>query len=316
MKPLKILIVSAALVGLAASAGAAPTSVWLTSVTHTCETATDDTIRVDVMLNSTNDPVDLAGVGVSYYDDVLHFVRAERGTLIAGWPTFTVNDVLTGPGLTHQINIDAGSPTPIPVGVSGQFARLVFVTTGCEQPDHLYNLTLCFAQLWDDFQGIESSCGSIRINNPAAGLLSIGMAYQNCVSALGDTVEVDVRFDDLVDPVDAAGLDIIYNPAQLEYVGYKKGDLTASWTFFDAAKVLDRIRVGGFTQSQVPASSGGVFVTLRFLVHCCENGFIEWMTPAALVDDIAGMTKQSGFVSCVALKTKQSSWGYIKTLYR
>jgi hypothetical protein len=103
------------------------------------------------------------------------------------------------------------------------------------------------------------------------GRLIVQSLYQTCGSALGDTVEVAIRLEDTQQEVDAAGLDFPYDPAVLEYVGYRRGDLTQSWAFFDAAQLQNKVRVGGFSSTSIPIGSSGAFVILRFVVSRCGS---------------------------------------------
>ena len=49
---------------MATVAWAGPTILWLESVSHDCTFAPDDTIRMNVRLDSNNLPVDLAGMDI------------------------------------------------------------------------------------------------------------------------------------------------------------------------------------------------------------------------------------------------------------
>lgn len=304
-----------AMVLSAGSAHAGATTLWIGSVVHHCGFASDDTIRVDVMLNSINSPIDLAGVGIDYSSSKLGFIRAERGALTAAWPTFNTIDVPIGPGSRREITIDAMRGTPIPAGISGQYATLVFVATTCGTAQD-WELPLCVTQAYGDFSGILTACGSVRIYDASPGRLSVESIFQTCGSALGDTVEVDIRIEEASQPIDAAGVDVPYNTVLLEYVGYKRGDLTSAWPFFDAVKLVDVIRVGGFTPTPIPGGASGVFVTLRFVVSCCESSGTAGLCTQALVDDFAGMSPGCGDVVCVPLATRPSTWGAVKARYR
>jgi hypothetical protein len=307
MKRFALLLAAVALLLISAGmAMAAPTTLWVKSTVHSCAFSPDDTIRVDVMLNSVNEFVDDAGFVLSYPADVVSFIRAERGALISAWPGF---DVTVEPVVPPLLVIDASGPTALPVGSSGQFVRLVFMPLTCATPGK-QSVEFC-PGLRGDLVGAVPACGTVEIYPEETGHLGVETFYQTCGSALGDTVEIDVRIEGSSQDIDAAGLDIIYDPSKLEYVGHKRGNLTTGWEFFDAARVLTTIRVGGFTQTAIPSGTTGVFVTLRFLANCCAGNADSPLCAQTLVDDFAGMTSECGNVHCIALKTQHSSWGYI-----
>lgn len=295
---------------LAGNAAAGPTGVWVKSEVYDCVFATDDTVRVDVMLSSVNNPIDQAGLTISYNPFTslpLAFIRIERGTLTSGWTTFMAFDD------GHNLAIIASNATAIPPGSNGQFARLVFVNTNCAYEHYA---PVCPLTPSGDMAGAVLTCGSVHIVAPDYGSLTVESISHGCGDAAGDTIEVDVRVENAGAPIDAAGLDVSFDPAFLDYVGYERGDLTAAWPFFDAAEVIDVIRVGGFTQTPVDVGSTGIFVTLRFVVHCCDGGFNKLLCTEALVDDFVAMGTGCGTVQCVALRTRPSSWGYVKSIYR
>jgi hypothetical protein len=176
---------------------------------------------------------------------------------------------------------------------------------------------LCWAQTYADFTNIDARCGYIDVVPRAApGRLSVESLYHTCSNAAGDTIAVDVRVEESTSAIDAAGVDIPYDSGQLQYVGFKRGDLTAAWPFFDVALLPQRIRVGGFTTTSIPGGSTGVFVTLRFIMHCCGTATLTQLCMESLVDDFAGMTTGCGTLRCSALATQPSTWGYVKSLYR
>lgn len=314
-----MLLFAGVLLLLSNAALAAPTSMWLKSVYHYCSFAPDDTVRVEVMLNSVNDPIDDLTVAWYHYPDRTTFIRAERGALTASWSNWNTTYVQVGPGPNSQITVDATGPA-IPTGTSGHFATLVFVVKVCDTLGTGYHrVDLCFAQTLGDIEDIDERCGEIYVmlTPPPPGRLIVQSLYQSCGSAQGDTVEINVRLETSPQAVDAAGLDIPFDPAQLEYVGFERGDLTAAWPFFDAAVLLNStIRVGGFTQTPIPAGTSGSFVTLRFVVHCCGSSVNNQLCAQSLVDDFAGMNNQCGVVRCQPLATRSASWGHVKALYR
>src|SRR6187401_2863106 len=79
------------------------------------------------------------------------------------------------------------------------------------------------------------------------GRLSVETIYLSCLGATVDTVDVDVRVESSPQAIDAAGVDIAFNATLLAYAGYRRGDLTQAWPFFDAVLNGNAVRVGGFT---------------------------------------------------------------------
>jgi hypothetical protein len=294
---------------LLAASPAYGTLIWVTPAVHDCASATDDTVRVDVMFNGTDQPIDQAGLNIIYDSSRLTFIRAERGDLVAAWPTFSV--IVAAPA-----SIVAIGGTEIPVHISGQFAKLVFVDQCCGLPSP-QTISVCPGSLSFDLLGLPTACGDVRCIPAAPGSLTIESVAHTCSAAEADTIEIGVRVENAPQPIDAAGVDIPFNSSLLEYVGYRRGDLTQGWPFFDAANVSSVIRVGGFTSTPIPGGSTGVFVTLRFVLSCCGDvGTNSLLCAQVLVDDFAPLTAGCGQINCVALATRATSWGYIKSLYR
>jgi hypothetical protein len=320
MKTFKIAMIAASLVMLATTAWTRPTILWLESVSHDCTFAPDDTIRLNIRLDANNLPVDTLGMAINLYTPDFTLIRVERGNLLAGWSNFHFGTSGSG-GM--QVNIEAGNPTPIPAGVSGYLATVVAVFNQCGPSLSQFHYTLCWAQLWGDFdesvQDVDERCGYIDVfpKSPNTGRLTVASLYHTCNNAAADTVEADIRVEQTTQPIDAAGLDVPYvQGGLLEFVGIKRGDLTAAWPFLDAAVLPGKIRVGGFSATPIPAGATGVFVTLRFVMHCCGSTANASVCTTALVDDFVGMTTVCGTLTCTPLATRNASWGYVKSLYR
>ncbi len=283
------------------------TLVWITPVVHDCAFATDDTVRVDVMFNGTDAPIDTVGLGVTYDLARLGFIRAERGALTAAWPKFVVSD-------GAWIMIDAAGGPAIPATISGVFAKLVFVDKCCGLGS-VQIIPLCPGFFTGHIFPVTAACSEVTCVPGSPGSLTVESIYHTCVGT--DTVEVDVRVENTPQPTDAAGFDVLYNSAGLEYVGFHRGALTQAWPFFDAAKTNNIIRVGGFTSTPIPAATTGVFVTLRFVLSCCNGpGSTTSLCTQLLVDDFAPLTPGCGEVTCIPLSTRLSTWGAVKALYR
>ena len=126
----------------------------------------------------------------------------------------------------------------------------------------------------------------------------VGGARQLSVTRIGDakapgsTIVYEVRVDGGPTPVDAFGLDVSFDPAELRYVGYERGDLTATFTQLAANGIAeDRVRVGGFTvEGAVPAGAVGSLAVLEFEVVSDAPGLLGVVNP---LDDIAGFSQAS-----------------------
>lgn len=151
---------------------------------------------------------------------------------------------------------------------------------------------------------------------PLTGTIIVGQGTRLCAGG-SDTVRVDVRLENTPVPVDAAGLDILYSGVMLDWAGFERGALVATWLYVDAVDLGDRIRVGGFDGSALPAGTSGVFVTLRFVANCCNGLYVNNpLCPQGAVDDIATMTPLCGDVTCMPLATRNATWGGVKALFR
>jgi hypothetical protein len=321
MKTLKIALIAVSLTMLAHVAWSRQTILWLESVSHDCTFAPDDTIRMNIRLDSNQLPVDQIGMALVYNSGDFDLMRVENGSLLANWPELTASIVPAG-GATTQVTMSGGGPA-IPSEVSGYLATLVFVFKHCGPSLSTYHYQLCWTQLFGDFdesvQDVDERCGYIDVfpKSSNTGRLTVQSLYHTCNDAAADTVEVGLRVEQTTQDIDAAGLDIPYNAQQAEYVGFKRGDLTATWPFIDVAALPGNIlRVGGFSANAIPAGTTGVFVTLRFVMHCCGSVAVTNLCTQSLVDDFAGMTTVCGALTCTPLATKPASWGYVKSLYR
>jgi hypothetical protein len=303
-----LLILALALVSSAVATPAHALLLWVAPTIHDCAFATDDTVRVNVVLSSTGIFVDAGGFDVTYDSNKLGFIRAERGDLTASWPTF---DVTSGANIT----ISGAGPT-IPKDTAGSFATLIFVDKCCGFAA-TQNVQLCIVNRTGDLAFVPTQCGIVACIPNQPGSLTVETIYRTCVGASVDTVEVDVGVENPPQAIDAAGVDIAFNSTLLGYVGYRRGDLTQAWPFFDAVLNGSAVRVGGFTSTAVPAGTSGVFVTLRFVTTVAfGNGASSPLCSQLLVDDFAPLEPLCGAITCTPLRTQPSSWGYVKSLYR
>jgi len=299
-------------VGLAAlmvSTSAQARLLWITPAHHDCAFATSDTVRVDLMISNAGPAVGSGGCSITFDGSKLEFARAEKGNLTADWPVFNV--VAGSPAV-----ISASGGTPIPQNATGTFARLYFVDKCCALAS-VQNIFVCPTAQTGDLAGFPTSCGIVECVPGSPGSLSVETIYLACLGATVDTVDVDVRVEGSPQAIDAAGVDIAFNSTLLGYAGYRRGDLTQAWPFFDAVLNGNAVRVGGFTSTAVPAGTSGVFVTLRFVPTAAfSNGASSPLCTQLLVDDFAPLEPMCGAITCIPLRTQPSSWGYVKSLYR
>ena len=86
--------------------------------------------------------------------------------------------------------------------------------------------------------------------------------------AIASTVTYEVLVNGGPSDIHAFGLDVGFDPNQLSYIDWEKGDLTAGFTQIGANAIAgNRVRVGGFTVDEpVLAGSNGALIALHFEV--------------------------------------------------
>ncbi len=116
-----------------------------------------------------------------------------------------------------------------------------------------------------------------------------------------DTVRIDINLEDCDLPIDAAGVDVLYDPSVLTYLYCERGDLTQDWQYFECSDQGTSVRVGGFDTTAIPRGSYGVLAGLYFLADCCgADSTVSYdLVPVNLTDDVAQLHGVSGTYTCV-----------------
>ncbi len=125
---------------------------------------------------------------------------------------------------------------------------------------------------------------------------SLAIDEQNAET--GTTVSFTVSVNSAPNSVTSLGLDITYDPAVLNFKGYKKSSLANRFTFFDANEISSgRIRIGGFISGNniIAAGETGDLVVLTFQVVDCVNSNLQI---TELKDDVSGWNSKSGLLNC------------------
>jgi hypothetical protein len=136
---------------------------------------------------------------------------------------------------------------------------------------------------------------------PARAYLQVLAPHAKCLEDVTAPVLVPVHLlNNGVNPIDAMGVDVTFDPNVLNYVGVQRGSLTIDWDVFDAALIAPGVvRVGGFNTEPIAIGQSGSIVVLEFLADCCANaGKQSRVCLANLADDLAFHSIQCGSVTC------------------
>jgi hypothetical protein len=104
----------------------------------------------------------------------------------------------------------------------------------------------------------------------------------------GARVPYKVQVENAPRQVSAFGMDIRYDPAQLEYTGtWERGELTEGFTQVGVNEISPGVlRVGGFTVGDpIAAEATGVLTTLEFTARAYAPTQLSVVNP---VDDVEG----------------------------
>lgn len=186
--------------------------------------------------------------------------------------------------------------TPDPPMVASGLISASFV------PDTLYNDTQYYWKVVARNGSGDHATGQVwtfRTEDLVTSKLVVTSASGRCRTT-PDTVTIDVNIEDSPVPIDAAGVDIQYDPSVLSYLYCEPGDLTAGWQHFECADLGTTVRVGGFDTTAIPPSSYGGFATLYFLGDCSglDSTVSYDLTPVNLTDDLAGLREVPGVYTC------------------
>ncbi len=114
------------------------------------------------------------------------------------------------------------------------------------------------------------------------------------------TVTVTVSIVNNASAIDAAGVDITYDPSVLAFQSCVPGVLTSTWQQFSSADQGTSIRIGGYDVTPIPQASSGTFAVLTFVSDCCnlaEPASFQ-MCPVNLTDDLSALAPACGAYSC------------------
>ncbi|MEK9149648.1 MAG: cohesin domain-containing protein, partial [Candidatus Desantisbacteria bacterium] len=113
-------------------------------------------------------------------------------------------------------------------------------------------------------------------------------SVSNAEEGLGQTIIVPIRINQNEQPIDAFGMDLVYDETMLLFVGLAKGDLTAHFTYLGGNEIASgTIRIGGFDLIPIPIDSTGIIAEAIFSVICEEEG-TSTLYLSNLKDDIEG----------------------------
>ncbi|UCG51584.1 MAG: hypothetical protein JSW58_15580 [Candidatus Latescibacterota bacterium] len=117
--------------------------------------ATTDTVIVDVDILSPPAPIDSCAFDVTYDPSVMTLISCEPGDLISEWQEFNYSD------LGDRIHIDGNDPESIPLGLTGSFAILKFLSDCCGLEDPV-QVSMCPVDLVGDVASLAPMCDEYR----------------------------------------------------------------------------------------------------------------------------------------------------------
>ncbi|NIO29108.1 MAG: T9SS type A sorting domain-containing protein [Candidatus Latescibacteria bacterium] len=120
-----------------------------------CGLASNDTVRIDLLIENSMIPIDAGGVDIAYDSTLLTFLSCEPGSLTANWQLLDCADLRT------HVRVGGFDTIPIPPGSGGSFARLNFLSDCCST-DTTMSALLCPENPTDDFKTLWTVCGEFR----------------------------------------------------------------------------------------------------------------------------------------------------------
>ena len=114
--------------------------------------------------------------------------------------------------------------------------------------------------------------------------------------------------------VEAFGLDIVFDPNILEYIGGEKGDLIKGFVLFDINPTTNGLKIGAATPNEkIGAGASGIIVTITFSVKMTyQESDINLNN---LTDDIKNWSTETDFSPSIALIQNSGSGCFVKCLY-
>jgi len=121
-----------------------------------------------------------------------------------------------------------------------------------------------------------------------------------CALDSGPNVTVTVSLINNASAIDAAGVDVTYDPSVLTFQSCVPGDLTSGWQQFGHTDQGTSVRIGGYDVAPIPQGSAGTFAVLTFVSDCCnlpEPASFQ-MCPVNMTDDLSSMAPACGSYTC------------------
>jgi hypothetical protein len=202
-------------------------------------------------------------------------------------------DVTGPPGPVDTWDVYLGTTPDPPLVASG-------LTVPGYTPDNIYNDTQYYWKVVGRDTSGHFATGNVWSFTTEKSWLHVSSDSVYCGPG-PDTLCVIISVEDCDLPIDAAGVDITYDPSVLTYLHCGRGDLTQGWQYFDCADLGTSIRWGGFDLSAVPPGSWGALAELYFLVDCSavDSTVSMNLVPVNLVDDLAQLHGKSGVCTFV-----------------
>ncbi|MEJ2720180.1 MAG: T9SS type A sorting domain-containing protein, partial [bacterium] len=186
------------------------------AITNYCGPFGSSVVTIDIRIDGTAAPIDAGMLDLTYDPDLLTLFDFEPGDLTAGWQQFDYADLGTA------IRIGGYNLDPIPIGSSGTYATLTFVSNCCGV-DMKQSVALCPTNLTDDLRTLIPICGAYQcvfvtrdgdVNADSTvtpgdalcafrGYLSFPVAPPGDCGSLGWEVRADVDCSNQVTPADA-----------------------------------------------------------------------------------------------------------------
>jgi len=131
---------------------------------------------------------------------------------------------------------------------------------------------------------------------PGASELRVSSFTNYCGFVSNDTVRVEISISNSASAIDAAGLDLTFDPAVLTFLACSPGELTQNWDYFGGSDRGGYIRIGGFDVTPIPSGTSGVFARLLFVHPICSapSAGLVSMCPQNLTDDLVGISPFCG----------------------
>ncbi|MEW6380808.1 MAG: DUF1566 domain-containing protein [bacterium] len=222
-----------------------------------------DEVEIAVRIQGAPWDVYSFGFELTYDPEILEYREEDYklGELAASLPLFGVREISSGKIKVAGIDPSGGSITE---GASGTVVVLKFEVRSGIQGGECYPL------------GLEALDGDITEFSATGGCLCVECQEQTSgvldvvgtTGSPGDEVEIPIRIQGAPDAVSSFGFEFTYKPNVLEYSGYEKGDLPASFPIFEVIELgSGRLKIGGLDPySGISEGASGTVAVLKFKV--------------------------------------------------